>query len=264
MPGNSQPFERYCRHQARRTSSNCGEHGVAILASLAHLDPDQHALGIDVANAQHDNLAAAQARAVGHAQRGLVLEARARRRLEQPSHILRRENARQLPGVMGASELVREIGAAERDGEEEPQRRGLAVHFGRLGAFCDLLELEPSQIVSRDCLGRAAEKPSKGLDMTDIVVLRLLAELPDSHVLKHAAAQIADGLIAHRRAPGLEVEVLDQPILRTERLPTLEQLLQMVSAASGPGQGSSKLPRERVRCVPSMFESLGVKVPCPT
>ena len=83
--------------------------------------------------------------------------------------------------------------------------------------------------------------------MADIVVLRLLAELPDGHVLKHAAAQIADGLITHRRAPGLEVEVLDQPILRTGCLPTLVQLLQMVSAASGHGQGSSKLSRERVR-----------------
>ena len=52
--------------------------------------------------------------------------------------------------------------------------------------------------------------------------------------------------------------------LRTGRLPTLVQLLQMVSAASGPDQGGSKLPRERVRCVPSMFDSLGVKVSCPT
>ena len=58
-------------------------------------------------------------------------------------HILRRENARQLPGVMGASELVREIGTAKRDGEEEPQRRGLAVHIGRLGAVRDLLDRLP-------------------------------------------------------------------------------------------------------------------------
>jgi hypothetical protein len=43
------------------------------------------------------------------------------------------------------------------------------------------------------------------------------------------------------------VEVLDQPILRTGRLPTLLQLLQMVSDASGRRKGSSKLSRERVR-----------------
>jgi hypothetical protein len=44
-----------------------------------------------------------------------------------------------------------------------------------------------------------------------------------------------------------EVEVLDQPILRTGRPLTLLQLLQMVSDASGRRQGSSKLSRERVR-----------------
>jgi hypothetical protein len=33
---------------------------MAILAALAHLDTDQHALRIDVADPQHDNLAAAQ------------------------------------------------------------------------------------------------------------------------------------------------------------------------------------------------------------
>jgi hypothetical protein len=50
------------------------------------------------------------------------------------------------------------------------------------------LELEAPQVVDRDCLGRVAEKPGKGLNVADIVVLRLLAELPDGHILKHAAA----------------------------------------------------------------------------
>ena len=48
--------------------------GMAILAALAHLDTDQHALRIDVTDPQHDNLAAAQTGAVGDAERGLVLE----------------------------------------------------------------------------------------------------------------------------------------------------------------------------------------------
>ena len=36
------------------------------------------------------------------------------------------------------------------------------------------------------------------------------------------------------------------------------------AAAYAPTVDARALPRERVRCVPSMFNSLGVKVPYPT
>jgi hypothetical protein len=62
----------------------------------------------------------------------------------------------------------------------------LGVHLGRLGAVLGLLELKPPQIVACCSGGRAAEELGKDLDMADIVVLRLLAKLPDSHVLQHA------------------------------------------------------------------------------
>ena len=44
--------------------------------------------------------------------RRLVLEARAGCRLQQARHLLGREHARQLPGVMHAGKLMGEIGAA--------------------------------------------------------------------------------------------------------------------------------------------------------
>ena len=44
------------------------EHRMPVLAALALLDADQHALGVDVADAQHHDLAAPQARAIGNAQ----------------------------------------------------------------------------------------------------------------------------------------------------------------------------------------------------
>ena len=68
---------------------------MPILAALAHLDTDQHALGIDVAEAQHDDLAAAQTGAVGNAERGLVLEAGAGRGLKQLGDLIRGEHPRQ-------------------------------------------------------------------------------------------------------------------------------------------------------------------------
>ncbi len=44
---------------------------------------------------------------------------------------------------MCAGELVGEIGAAERDRKQEPQRGSLGVHLGRLGTILGLLELKP-------------------------------------------------------------------------------------------------------------------------
>jgi hypothetical protein len=43
-----------------------GEHRKAILAPLALLDPQQHALGVDIRHLQRDDLGNAQARPIGH------------------------------------------------------------------------------------------------------------------------------------------------------------------------------------------------------
>ena len=102
-------------------------------------------LGIDVADPQHDDLAAAQAGAVGDAERSLVLETRAGGGLDQPRHLIRREHARQLPRIVRAGAiLTAEIRTAERDGEKKAQRRGLRIHLRRLRALFDLRELEPA------------------------------------------------------------------------------------------------------------------------
>jgi hypothetical protein len=71
---------------------------------------------------RHHHLAAAQARAVGNAERRLVLEARPGCRLEQSRDVVHGEDTRQLARVIDAGELMREIEAAERLAEEEAQR----------------------------------------------------------------------------------------------------------------------------------------------
>jgi hypothetical protein len=71
------------------------QHGMPVLAALAHLDTDQHALGIDVADPQHDDLAAAQTGAVGDAERGLVLETGTWRGLDQLGDLIWRKDPRQ-------------------------------------------------------------------------------------------------------------------------------------------------------------------------
>src|SRR4029077_3911123 len=49
------------------------QHGMAVLAALAALDAQQHALGIDIADLERDNLRGAQTGAVGGGERRLVL-----------------------------------------------------------------------------------------------------------------------------------------------------------------------------------------------
>jgi hypothetical protein len=100
---------------------------------------------------------------------------------------------------MRASQLMGEVGAAERDGEEEAQGRSLRIHLRRLRPLLNLRKLEAADVVAGRGVGRAAEKSGKSLNMPNIVVLRLVAEGPDRHVRDHAAAKIADGLVTHRR-----------------------------------------------------------------
>ena len=73
------------------------EHGVAVLAPFATLDPDQHALAVDVADFEHRHLGDAQPRAIGDRQRRLVLETG--RRLQQPRDLVPAQHERQLARV---------------------------------------------------------------------------------------------------------------------------------------------------------------------
>jgi hypothetical protein len=68
-----------------------------------------------------------------------------------------------------------------------------------LRALRDLLGLEAADVVAGRGIRRAAEKLGKALDVPDIIVPRLGAEVAVRHILQHAAAQIGDGLVTHRR-----------------------------------------------------------------
>ena len=105
---------------------------------------------------------------------------------------------RQLARIVRAGQLMSEVSAAERNGEEEAQRRGLRVHLRGLRTLLDLCQLKAADVVAARGIRRAAEKSGKGLDLPDILVLGLVAEAADRHVCDHAAAQIADRLVVHR------------------------------------------------------------------
>src|SRR5215475_7947200 len=57
--------------------------------------------------------------------------------------------------------MMGEVGAAERNGEEEAQRRGLPIHLRWLRTLLDLRKLEAADVVAGRSVGRAAEKSGK-------------------------------------------------------------------------------------------------------
>ena len=59
---------------AQALKQHGGKHGVAVLVPLTLLDPQCHALAVDVAHLQPNHFAHAQSRAVGHRQRHLVFQ----------------------------------------------------------------------------------------------------------------------------------------------------------------------------------------------
>src|SRR5882672_8977540 len=101
--------------QARR------EHDVTVLAAFALLDANDHLLAVDVGDLERDDLGGAQAGAVGHAQRRLVLEPGCG--IEQPRHFLRAEHHRQLARLVNEMRVLDDIVAPESDPEKETQRR---------------------------------------------------------------------------------------------------------------------------------------------
>ena len=169
------------------------EHRVAVLAALALLDTKEHARGIDVIDLEERDLGHAQTRAIGNAERGLVLQARCS--FEQLRRFLHTEHIRQLAVIAGDHEGARQIPALQCHQKQEPQRRDSAVDGRRSDALLMLIQLEAADIVRRRGVGRAAEERGEAPDVTNVVLLRVGAEATHEHVVQHALAKRRDGCI---------------------------------------------------------------------
>jgi len=180
-PPGAQQFE-----QLRR------QHRVAVLAALAALDAQQHALGIDIADLERDDFRDAQSGAVRGGERRLVL--RRRCRVQQQHHLLDAEHRRYPSRVRHDGEPPRQIRPVECHREEEAQRRDRAVDSRRLHAALRLVQLEEAQLLRRRGIGRTADEDRKGAHVADIIAPRVLLEAAHAHVFDHARPQRADGL----------------------------------------------------------------------
>lgn len=139
-PTDPPPFPEQ-RHQPSR------QHRVAIPSALPWLDPQQHALAVDVAHLKGGDLSRAQTRTKGDRQHCLMLQAR--NRLQQPRHLVLAQHHRQLALVPHSDQLARQFRSVERLDEEESQRRDNGVHGRRRNGQVTLLDLEVPHILRR-------------------------------------------------------------------------------------------------------------------
>ena len=168
------------------------EHGVAILATLALLDAQRHALTVDVTDLERHHLARAQPSAVGHRERGLVLQVAGRS--DQAGHFLAAQHHRQRLRNTHRAHLVHQFAVIERDLEEELQAGDRGIERDRRDSVIHQMQLIAPQILDTGGVGRAPEKPGKLAHRANVVALRLVRELAHAHVVDHAPAQRADAL----------------------------------------------------------------------
>ena len=163
------------------------EHRVTILAALAVLDAQHHALAVDVRDLQRDDLGDAQAGAIGDAERGLVLDAG--RRLQEARDLLGAQDDRQLARLMHDRQMPGRVGAIERHGEEEPQRRDGGVDERRAGAGLGQMQLETAQVLVGRRVRRPADEPCQVYNGANVVMLGLRREMADTSCPRSCAGE---------------------------------------------------------------------------
>ncbi len=145
------------------------QHRVTVLAALALLDADQHALAVDVVGSEVCDLRHPQSGAVRDAQRGAVLDARCR--LEQPPYLLDAQHVGQLAGTRREDQPARQVGPVKRHAKQEPQRRYRGADDGLSDTVLALLKLEAPYVLGSRGLRRASQERREGANVADIVVL---------------------------------------------------------------------------------------------
>src|SRR5277367_3030638 len=129
---------------AQKLQQHRRQHRVSILAAFALLDAQQHALAVDVGHLQRRHLRYAQARPIGDAERGLVLDARGC--LQKARHLLGAENDRNLARLRNERQVFDDVGPIQRNGEEEPQRRNRTVDGRGADVVRGEMQLEKPQL----------------------------------------------------------------------------------------------------------------------
>src|SRR5882672_9062327 len=153
-------------------------------------------------------------------------------------------------------------------GEEETQGRDRTVDAWWLHAGLRLVQLEAAQILRRRRVGRPADEGCERPHVANVVIARLLSEAAYPHVLDHARPQRADRPV---RRMGGHRELLSQAggcwtFDARDRMPQSSRLTayRLAITRKNLPTATRVIPRERVRCVPGMLNSSEVKFLYPT
>jgi len=147
----------------------------------------------------------------------------------------------------GPEQVLRYLSRYTHRVEEEPQHRHGRIDGWRLNAGLGQMQLERTQLFGRRSIGGPAQEGRQLLDSSDVVALRIGREPTQAHVVEHALAQRADGLLAHWGSC-LEVGVLE-PLDPQDGAPASSSVLNQrgYHPQSTPPVSCRLLPRERVR-----------------
>jgi hypothetical protein len=205
-----QPMRRPCFPPigAQHVEELRRQHDIAVAATLALIDPDQHAAAVDVGEFETHHLRDPQPGGIGGHQRDAMLQVRHRR--EESYHLVGAEDHRQLPALACVRDALDDSGATERDAVKEAQGANRDVETGPRNAGRREVNLISANFRQPEPIGRPIEMPGEFGDCVHVAALRHRRQIAHLHVLDHAATQ--RGYLGHLAA-SLRVGASTAPIL---------------------------------------------------
>ena len=164
------------------------EHDVAILLPLALADADDHALAVDVGDAQAGDLGDPQAGGIGGHEQGAVLEVGDGG--EEAGHLVGAQDDRESAGLLGRGDARGDIVAAQGLAVEEAQgAAGLVIVAHGDVPLLEEMEQVVADVFGAEVIGRGVEVAGEAGDASDVGLDGRRGEVAEGHVVDHAAAQ---------------------------------------------------------------------------
>jgi hypothetical protein len=164
-----------------------GEHHVAILASFAVTDGDDHAGAVNIATGESDEF--------GHAQAGGVDGDKGRAHLQiadglqEPPDLFTGENGGQGVLPSGVRNLIDNVFLPERLSVEKPQRPHDRIDRSRLEFACNKMKVIGAHIFQAELVRRASMISAESGNSGDIDILGIRRHVANLHIVDHALAQ---------------------------------------------------------------------------
>jgi hypothetical protein len=169
-----------------------GERHVAVFGALALLDPDRHAVGVDVRHLERDCLADAEAGGIDGGQQESL--ARMRRHRQQVPHLFPAQDLRQSLRLLREGHVKVGPRMAERHVIEEPEgvRRLTARAPGELPLVDQVGEIR-LHLVAGDLVRRSPVVLRQAHDGRDVRRVGAPREATHGHVADHPVSELAHG-----------------------------------------------------------------------